>query len=165
MSEPTNQVELSAEMPALPFTEEDVQRGLRRALLWVTLAALAAGPVLSFWQGWQSWILFVVGAAISAAGTFEWMRLLSAIMARMDQGRAPRPMFRVLATFFLRLAAAGLLLYASLYSLHGSIYALLAGLGTSLLAVSAESFRLMARRGTAHPDPAGVLGNPEQTTF
>lgn len=127
------------------FTEDDIRATLRRALWLAGAIALVATPILWVWQGWQTWLLFLVGAAISSTGIFEWMQLLSAMMSRMEEGRIPTPMGRVLVMFFLRLAVAGLLLYASLNSLHGSIYALLAGLAISLLALSIESVRLVAR--------------------
>lgn len=129
----------------IDFTEEDIRRTLRRALLLAGAIALVATPVLWVWQGWQTWLMFLIGAVISATGIFEWLQLLSAMMSRMEEGRIPTPLGRVLVMFFLRLALAGLLLYASLNSLHGSIYALLAGLAISLFALLVESARLMAR--------------------
>lgn len=132
-------------MPLTEFTEDDIRRTLRRALKLAGALALVATPVLWVWLGWQTWLLFLVGAVISATGIFEWLQLLSAMMSRMEEGRTPTPMGRVLVMFFLRLALAGLLLYASLNSLHGSIYALLAGLALSLFALTVESVRLMAR--------------------
>lgn len=127
------------------FTDEDVRRALRRTLVLSGALALVATPVLWAWQGWQTWLLFLVGALISATGIFEWLQLMSVMIARMDEGHDPKPMARVLIMFFLRLALAGLLLYASLDILHGSIYALLAGLGLSLFALLVESTRLMLR--------------------
>jgi hypothetical protein len=132
--------------PLALLTEEDVRGTLRNALRFAAVVTLIATPILWLWQGWQTWLLFVVGVVISATGIFEWLRLFSAIMARMEEGRVPSPMFPVLAMFFLRLALAGLLLYASLSSLHGSVYALLAGLAVSLLGMLEESVRLMARK-------------------
>lgn len=132
-------------MALAEFTEDDIRGTLRRALKLAGALALVATPILWVWLGWQAWLLFLVGAVISATGIFEWLQLLSAMMSRMEEGRTPTSMGRVLAMFFLRLAVAGLLLYASLSSLHGSIFALLAGLGLSLLALTVESARLMAR--------------------
>jgi fatty acid desaturase len=132
-------------MPLTQFTEDDIRRTLRRALMLAGAVVLVATPILWVWLGWQTWLLFLVGAVISATGIFEWMHLLSAMMSRMEEGRTPTPMGRVLAMFFLRLALAAVLLYASLNSLHGSIYALLVGLAVGLLALAAESIRLMAR--------------------
>jgi len=135
----------AAPMILTQFTEDDIRRTLRRSLWLVAAITLVATPILWLWQGWQTWLLFLVGAVISATGIFEWIQLLSAMMSRMEEGRTPTPMGRVLGMFFLRLALAGLLLYASLNNLDGSIYALLAGLAVSLIALSAESIRLMMR--------------------
>lgn len=132
-------------MPRHNFTEDDVRRTLRRALILAGAIALIVTPMLWVLRGWQTWLMFLIGAVISATGIFEWMQLLTAMMSRMEEGRTPSPLGRVLAMFFVRLALAGVLLYASLSSLHGSIYALLAGLAVSLLALSVESIRLMAR--------------------
>lgn len=132
-------------MPLTHFTEEDIRLTLRRSLRLAGAVVLVATPILWVWLGWQTWLLFLVGAVISATGIFEWMQLLSAMMSRMEERRTPTPMGRVLVMFFLRLALAGLLLYASLNSLHGSIYALLAGLAVSLFALSVESVRLSMR--------------------
>ncbi len=132
-------------MPLANFTEDDIRATLRRALRLAGAVTLVATPILWVWQGWQTWVMFLIGAVISATGIFEWMQLLSVMMSRMEEGRVPTPMGRVLVMFFLRLALAAVLLYASLNSLHGSIYALLAGLAVSLLALSVESIRLVMR--------------------
>ncbi|MGH9616034.1 MAG: hypothetical protein ACRD28_04765 [Acidobacteriaceae bacterium] len=133
--------------PLIQFNEEDIRRTLHRSLVLAGAVVLVATPILWAWLGWRTWLTFTIGAAISATGIVEWLQLLSAMMSRMEDGRTPVPMGRVLIMFFLRLAVAGVLLYASLNSLHGSIYALLAGLAVSLLALSAESIRLMVRKG------------------
>lgn len=132
-------------MLLIQFTDEDIHRTLRRSLRLSGAIALVATPILLAWQGWQTWLLFLIGAVISATGIFEWMQVLSAMMSRLEEGREPRPMGRLLTMFFLRLAVAGVLLYAGISSLHGSIFALLAGLAISLFALSVESIRLMAR--------------------
>lgn len=129
----------------IQFTEDEVRRTLRRSLRLAAAITLIATPILWIWQGWQTWLLFVVGAVISATGIFEWLQLLSAMMARLEEGQVPRPMARMLVMFFARLALAGLLLYASLKSLHGSIYALLGGLAVALVALTVESVRLMSK--------------------
>ena len=131
----------------IQFNEEDIRRTLRRALVLAGAVVLVATPILWAWLGWRTWLTFAIGAAISATGIVEWLQLLSAMMSRMEEGRAPVPMGRVLIMFFLRLAVAGVLLYASLNSLHGSVYALLAGLAVSLLALTVESIRLVFRTG------------------
>lgn len=102
------------------------------------------GALLLWWKlGWQSAALLLVGAAISASGLWEWLRLMTAVMARMDQGGTAKPMGMVLLGFFMRLAAAVALLYVSLKVLNGSIYALAAGLALGVFALTVEGLRLM----------------------
>lgn len=146
-TKPADKVVVAQPPAMIQFNEEDIRRTLRRALILAGAVVLVATPILWAWLGWRTWLTFVIGAAISATGIVEWLQLLSAMMSRMEEGRTPVPMGRVLIMFFLRLAVAGVLLYASLNSLHGSIYALLAGLAVSLLALSAESIRLVFRTG------------------
>ena len=83
------------------------------------------------------------GAAISGSGLWEWLRLMTAVMVRMDGGRAARPLGVILAGFFLRLGGAIVLLYVSLKFLNGSVYALAAGLGLGVFCLSVEGVRLM----------------------
>jgi hypothetical protein len=105
------------------------------------------GVPLLWWKlGWQSAVLFAVGAVISGSGLFEWLRLMGALMARMDVGEsaAPvRPLAPVLIGFFLRLGFAVALLYVSLKLLNGSVYALVAGLALGVAALSIEGLRLI----------------------
>jgi len=110
--------------------------------------AVAVGlPVLWWKLGWQSAVLLLVGALISGSGVFEWLRLMTALMARMDttgnDGKPVRPMGPVLIGFFLRLGGALALLYVSLKFLHGSVYALIAGLALGVVALSIEGLRLI----------------------
>ena len=68
------------------LTDEDFSRTIGRALR--LLAGLAAvGMALAWWKaGWRSGALLVVGAGISGSGIWEWMRLMVAVMERMDEG-------------------------------------------------------------------------------
>lgn len=130
------------------LTDDDVHRSLRRAL-WLTGAlALVATPVIWVSLGWQSWALFAVGAAISGTGIYEWLQLMAALVARMEvvEGNATvKPLGPVMAWFFLRMGLAIVLLYGSLKSLDGSIYALLGGLALGLMALLIEALRLLSR--------------------
>jgi hypothetical protein len=102
------------------------------------------GVAFLWWKmGWQSAALLAVGAVISASGLWEWMRLMTAVMARMDQGGAAKPMAMVLLGFFIRLAATIVLLYVSLKVLNGSVYALAAGLALGVFALTVEGLRLV----------------------
>jgi hypothetical protein len=102
------------------------------------------GAPLVWWKlGWQSAVLLLVGALISGSGLYEWLRLMTAVMVRMDAGAKARPMGMVLAGFFLRLGLTVVLLYVSLKLLNGSVYALAAGLALGVFALTVEGLRLM----------------------
>jgi hypothetical protein len=87
--------------------------------------------------------LLLVGALISGSGLYEWRRLMTAVMARMDAGGHARPMGMVLAGFFLRLGLTVVLLYVSLKFLNGSVFALAAGLSMGVFSLAIEGLRLM----------------------
>ena len=129
------------------FSDADFKRSIRSALRLV-LIALAVGVPLLWWKlGWQSAALLAVGGLISGTGLFEWLHLMSALMARMDAGGKPPSrggsMARILIGFFLRLAVAVALLYGSLKFLHGSVYALIAGLALGVASLLIEGLRLL----------------------
>jgi ATP synthase I chain len=125
------------------FTDADFKQVMSNALrLLLVVAALAA--LLVWWKmGWQSAVLLLVGALISGSGLYEWRRLMTAVMARMDAGGNARPMGMVLAGFFLRLGLTVVLLYVSLKLLNGSVFALAAGLALGVFSLAVEGLRLM----------------------
>jgi len=127
------------------YTDDDAKRTIWSALRIVGVAALLGIPLLWWKLGWQSAVLFAVGTLISGSGLFEWLRLMVALMARMDtEGAAPaRPLSPVLIGFFMRLAIAVAVLYVSLKFLDGSVYALVAGLALGVAALSIEGLRLI----------------------
>jgi hypothetical protein len=129
------------------FSDADFKRTIWSALRLV-LIALAVGVPLLWWKlGWQSAALLAVGGLISGTGLFEWLHLMSAVMARMEAGDKPPTrggsMARILVGFFLRLAVAVALLYGSLKFLHGSVIALVAGLALGVAGLSFEGLRLV----------------------
>jgi hypothetical protein len=132
---------VSVELAGL--TDEDVRRTMQRALR--LLAILAVLGVVLVWLklGWQSAALLAVGAAISASGLWEWMRLMAVVITRMDAGAEPRPVGTVLVGFFMRLGIALVALYVSLKYLDGSVYALAAGLVLGMVALTIEALRLV----------------------
>jgi hypothetical protein len=93
------------------------------------------------------------------------MRLMTAVMARMDAGAEARPMGqtsssegdevgaqepvrvrpmgRILLGFFLRLGLSVVVLYVSLKTLNGSVYALAAGLGLGVFSLTVEGLRMV----------------------
>ena len=127
------------------LTDEDFRRTMLAALRLLTVLAAFATALFWWRSSWQSAALLLVGAAISAASLWEWLRLMSAVMEHMDAGGKARPMGMLLTGFFLRLGLTVVVLYVSLKYLNGSVYALATGLGLGVLSLSVEGFRLMNR--------------------
>jgi hypothetical protein len=129
------------------YTDEDFKRTIWSALRLVAIAVVIGVPLLWWKLGWQSAALLLVGSLISGSGLYEWLRLMTALMVRMDAGGdtpAPvRPLAPVLIGFFLRLGVAVVLLYVSLKFLDGSVYALIAGIALGVVALSIEGLRLI----------------------
>jgi hypothetical protein len=125
------------------FTEQDLKATLTHALRWVAILGIVGFAVTWLAAGWQSAMLFLVGAAIAATGLYESKRLMLAVLSRFNEGRQGKPIVGVLIWFFLRLLLAGVVLYVSLRSLEGSVYALCAGLGLAVVALTIESIRLL----------------------
>ena len=125
------------------LTDEDVRRTMHRALRLLAILAVA-GVAVAWWKmRWQSAVLLAVGAAISASGLWEWTRLMTVVISRMDAGAQPRPVGAVLVGFFMRLGIALVALYVSLRYLDGSVYALVAGLALGMVALTIEALRLV----------------------
>ena len=125
------------------FTDADFRSTILRAIRMMAVIAVV-GALLLWWKmGWQSAALLLVGAVISGSGLWEWLRLMTAVMARMDHGGVAKPMGMVLLGFFVRLAATIALLYVSLKVLNGSVWALAAGLALGVLSLSVEGLRLI----------------------
>ncbi|MGP8259919.1 MAG: hypothetical protein ACLQM6_08215 [Acidobacteriaceae bacterium] len=131
------------------YSDEDFKRTMWSALRMVAIAVAVGVPLLWWKLGWASAALFAVGATISGSGLFEWLHLMTAMMARMDAGGEKpakvRPLGRVLTGFVLRLGCALALLYVSLKYMHGSVYALIAGLALAVAALTIEGLRLLRR--------------------
>lgn len=123
------------------FTDADLRRTIQSAMRLVAIAAVLGAPLLWWKLGWQSAVLYLVGAAISGSGLFEWLRLMSAVASRMDAGATARPMGPVVTTFFLRLGLAVAVLYVSLKVLDGSVFALVAGLVLGIAGLSFVGLR------------------------
>jgi hypothetical protein len=125
------------------FTDADLQRILRRALLAIAIMTVLATPVVWAAWGWRNVVLMAVGAGVSATGIWEWQRLLTVLIAKMDGGTGGPSAGPVIVMFFIRLALAAGVLYVSLKCCNGSVYALLGGLAFSLIALAIEATRLL----------------------
>jgi hypothetical protein len=130
-------------LPLDSFNDEDFKRTILRALRLLGIVTAIALPILWWKLGWRTAALLLVGAAISGSGLWEWLRVMSAVMVRMDGGGKPKPMGLLLAGFFLRLGLTLVVLYVSLKFLDGSVYALAAGLAMGVFALSFEGLRLV----------------------
>jgi hypothetical protein len=87
--------------------------------------------------------MLAVGAAISAASITEWQRLIRLINAKLDKQKTPRSALLVVTFFVLRLTVFAGAIYGSLKCFHGSVVALLCGLGLAVVAMAWEALRLL----------------------
>lgn len=135
----------SAQQTTAAYTDADFRKVILRAIRLAIILALVGAAVVAVKWGWRSSALLLVGAAISASGLWEWLRLMTAVMARMDTGaevKKGKPMGIILVGFFLRMGLTLVALYVSLKYLDGSVYALAAGLGLGVFALAIEGIRL-----------------------
>lgn len=126
---------------ATHMTDDDLQQMLRRTLRLVVILGVLLAIVFTITLGWQSGLLELAGAVISYTGIREYRTLSMTIFAQLDQQKPPRPVGRTFVMFFLRLAGVGLILYVSLKCLNGTVYALVAGIGLAVVALSWEALR------------------------
>src|ERR1700722_5361802 len=82
------------------FSDADFKRTILNALRLLAILTAVAAPVLAWKLGWKSAALLLVGAAISGSGLWEWLRLMTAVMVRMDAGAEAKPLGMVLLGFF-----------------------------------------------------------------
>ena len=134
---------LPSDNPFVDFTDANLSAVLWRAIRTIGVLAAVLFPVAWITAGWQSGVLLLVGALISAAGIYESQRLIAIVNAKLDNRRPPRSTALVVSMFLLRLTLAGGILYVSLRCLHGSAYALIAGLAFAIVALSVEAVRLV----------------------
>jgi hypothetical protein len=92
------------------FSDADFKRTIWSALRLLVVITVVAAPVVWWKMGWQSAVLLLVGSLISGSGLFEWLRLMTAVMVRMDDGGQAKPMGLILVGFFLRLGLTVVLL-------------------------------------------------------
>ena len=128
--------------PLFDFSDAQLKAALRRAFKMTVIIGIVLAVALTFAYGWQTGALVLAGTIISATGLWEWQRLVAFINARLDNQRTAGA-GRVLTTFFLRLLLAGGILYGSLKCLHGSVYALVAGLVLGIFALTVEAVRMI----------------------
>ncbi len=137
----------SAGNPFLDFTDADLKAAMLRALRLVLVLTAIAFVALWATMGWQTAMLLLAGALVSASGLWEWQKLIAVINARLDNAQAPggtgSGTAGVVLGFFLRLGVAAAVLYASLRCFHGSVFALVGGLGLAAFALAVQAVRLV----------------------
>lgn len=130
------------------FSDADLRRILRRSLIFIAILTLITAPLVWLHWGWRNAVLLIVGAVVSATGIWEWQRLLTVLIAKLDaasDGGSTPSAGRASAMFFLRLVVAAAVIYVSLRCCNGSVYALLGGLAFSLLAFAFEGTKLLLK--------------------
>ncbi|HEY0785362.1 MAG TPA: ATP synthase subunit I [Acidobacteriaceae bacterium] len=129
--------------PFLNFTDADLKAAMVRAMRLVAILTAIAFVALLLTLGWRTAMLLLAGALVSASGLWEWQKLIAVINAKLDGAEPSAQTGRVVAGFFLRLVVAGLVVYGSLRCFHGSVYAMVGGLGLAAFALAVEAVRLL----------------------
>ena len=129
--------------PIIDLTQADLDTMLRRALRNTLILGLVAALAVSIGAGWRSGAMLATGTLISAASIWEWQRLVRVINARMDKRKTPASAPVVVLFFVLRLTVFAGVSYGSLKCFHGSVVALLCGLGLAVLTIGWEALRLL----------------------
>ncbi len=127
------------------LSDADVRQAMVSSLRLLGILCVLAVALFWWKGGWASGLLVLVGAAISAASLWEWMRLISLVNEAMDAGQNAKPTGLTVAGFVLRLGLTVAVLYVSLRYLHGSVFALAAGLLLGILSLTIEALRLLKR--------------------
>lgn len=133
----------TAQHPIVLFSDADLKAAMRRAIRTTAYLAVAGFVVATIFGGWRSGANLLAGALVSATGLYEWQQLIGLINARLDKAKAPRSTVFVVGMFFLRLTLAAVVIYVTLRCFHGSLYALVAGLGLAVVALAIEAVRLL----------------------
>ncbi len=133
------------------MTDADLRDIMLSSMRLTAILAVLAAAVFAWRFNWQSGVLLVIGAVISTVSLWEWLRLTTAMNAVMDAkpnaGPAGKPLSTGLIpiTFLVRIGLTLAILYGSLKYLHGTPFALAAGLGLGVISLSIEAFRLLKR--------------------
>ena len=123
--------------------EEDQQALLQRAMRNTLILGLLSSLALLIGSGWRSAAMLLTGTLISAASILEWRRLLRVINAKLNHRQTPRSAPAVVLFFVLRLTVYAGVIYGSLKCFHGSVVALLYGLGLAALTIGWEVVALL----------------------
>ena len=129
--------------PIIDISEEEQQALLQRAMRKTMILGLLSSFAVLIGAGWRSAAMLVTGTLISAASILEWRRLLRVINAKLNHRQTPRSAPAVVLFFVLRLTVFAGVIYGSLKCFHGSVVALLCGLGLAALTIGWEVVALL----------------------
>jgi uncharacterized membrane protein len=129
--------------PISDITEEDQEALLRRAMRNTLILGMISSLAVLIGAGWRSAAMLLTGTLISAASILEWRRLVRVINAKLNNQKTPRSAPAVVLFFVLRLTVFAGVIYGSLKCFHGSVVALLCGLGLAALTVGWEVVMLL----------------------
>lgn len=116
---------------------------LHRAMRNTAILAVVLGVAIWFFAGWRAAAMLGVGAAISVASIYEWLRLARVINARLDKQKSASNPAVVVVFFLLRLLLFAAAIYGSLKVIHGSGAALLGGLALAVSTMGWEALRML----------------------
>jgi uncharacterized membrane protein len=129
--------------PIAEWTNETLDSMLRRALRLILALGVIFSVVLWMATNWRTAAMLATGAAISAASTLEWGRLVHFINAKLEKKQNPPGAAIAVLFLIIRLAVFAGAIYVSLRWIKGSAIALFFGLGLALLATVWEALRLL----------------------
>lgn len=125
------------------LTDAGLEALLRRAMRITLIIGLLGALVVWKASGWRNGAMLATGTLISAASILEWRRLIRIINARLDNKQVPQGAGLAIVFLMLRLIVFAGAIYGSLKCFHGSVLALLCGLGLAVLAIVWEALRLL----------------------
>ena len=129
--------------PAADLKPEAVYALLHRAMRNTIVVALLMAAAIWLGSNWRNALMLVVGAAISAASLYEWIRLARLINARLDKEKSAANTGVVVLFFFIRLSLFAGAIYGSLKLIQGSVIALLCGLALAVTTLAWEALRML----------------------
>lgn len=128
---------------ATDITPHALYAMLKRAMRNTAILALLLAAAAWLGYGWRDAAMLAVGAAISIASIYEWLRLARLINARLDRQQSGANAGIVVLFFLLRLLLFAVVIYGSLKVLQGSGVALLCGLALAVTTMGWEALRML----------------------
>jgi hypothetical protein len=129
--------------PVADVSPEALYAMLWRAMRNALILALVLAAAIWIGSGWRNAAMLGVGAAISIASIYEWLRLARMVNARLDRQQSGANTGIVVLFFLLRLLLFAAAIYGSLKVIQGSGAALLGGLALAVTTMGWEALRML----------------------